>query len=278
MSITFNVIRHSMARSYLDACEAALLKTRPTQANLSILSARYIAASEIDSSDPTSESERKHFFYTITLDQASPDGGSIILAFAQTHPFPAVLGTSVDPSIIPQDVIKGAMKAFVDACILDGLSVAHLQSTVGPKAFAESFAHAWAVAYHLEQKKEPILHMYNTYVTKDTLRPSVRPKLNNRITLGKVQIEELNAAAVLVHQYNLEEQPRNHTIEASTTSAKGYIDAGEMFGIWDGGELRGFAVLTRPTPGVKAFAYVYTAPKMRGQGLAEAVVRYACEQ
>jgi hypothetical protein len=282
MSHTFQVIKHDTARSYLDVCEAALLKTRPTQANLPILSARQMAVAESTTTTPAAATDNKAFFYTITLRQAalrsSSDDSPIVLTLAHVYPYPAVLGSSLDPSIFSPDIIKGALKAFADALVSDGLSATRLPCTTGPRLLVDAFADAWAKMHNLEHRDKPILHMYNTYVTKETLRPPVRPNTDNSISLGKIKMEELNIAANLLLKFFIEALPRNHNIEAATGAAKRYISAGEMFGIWVNGALKGLSVLTRPTPGVMAVAHVFTDPETRGKGLAELVVRYSCEQ
>jgi hypothetical protein len=282
MSFNFQVTKHVTARSYLDACEAALLETRPTQSNLAILSARYMVAAESATTDPAPAPANKAFLYTITLDQATlPSPSSefpIVLTLTHVYPYPAALGSSVDPSIISPGIINGAMKAFADALVSDGLSATRLPSATGPRLLADAFANAWATLHNLEHRDEPILHMYNTYVTKETLRPPVRPNTDNSIILGKVKMEELDVAANLLLKFYIEVLPRNHSIEAATGAAKRYISAGEMIGIWVNGALKGVSVLARPTPGVMAVGHVFTDPETRGKGLAELVVRYSCEQ
>jgi hypothetical protein len=285
MSSAYTVVKHDRAQSFLQACEAALLRTRPTQANVTLTNAKHVAATEatLTPSTPSASVNTKPLLYTITIDhpillQSSSDAFPLVFALSRSNAQSAVLASSASPSELTPEVVKGTMNAFVGACLSDGLSGTQLLSTFGPRALVDAFAHAWVEANKLTLKDNPLMHMYNTYVTKETLRPSVRPQVDSNVTLRKVKIEELEVAAELLLQFYFETGRCTHTLEIAMSAAKQFIDDEEMFGVWVNGALKGFSVATRPTPGVMAIAHVYTDPDTRGKGLAEIIVRYTCEQ
>jgi hypothetical protein len=65
------------------------------------------------------------------------------------------------------------MKAMAHTANDANLSVSRLTSTCGPAALGNAFADAWAEAHQIMRQENPIVHIYHSFVTKDTLRPAV---------------------------------------------------------------------------------------------------------
>jgi hypothetical protein len=271
MPLTFTAQTFSTAREFIDACAAPLLETRPTHANLALATSYDIAKEEASSTS----SDTKHWWLAVspTSHDSTP---KLLFTLAVLKTYPGVLACSVDPKSLSSEVIDGAMQALVSAANAASLPPTRLSSINGPKALGDPFADNWAASHNLTRMQKPIMHIYHSFVSTGTLRPAVRPKVAN-VTLGKVTIEELDVAGDMLVKFTLG-KPHEWDFAAARRVAEGIINSGGMFGVWVDGNLKGYVAVTRPTPGVKAISQVFTYEDARGKGLAELVVREACER
>jgi predicted GNAT family acetyltransferase len=271
MTPTFTPQAFSTAQAFLDACAPALLATRPAPANLAVASSYPIAAEEATSGP----SPIKQWWLSVTSN-ADDASSSVLFAFVVLKTYPGVLACSADPKSLSEDTLRAAMQAMVEAAKSAELPHTRLTSVIGPKVLSAPFASAWAASHNLTVKEKPLMHMYQSTVTKSLLRPPVRPKLDN-VTVGRITMDDLDIATDMLVTFT---QATAHAWgrDFARTMAEQNIKDGTLFGAHVDGKLKAIAAFMRPTPGVKAISQVYTAEDARGQGLAELVVREGCER
>lgn len=155
------------------------------------------------------------------------------------------------------------------------ISPARAFGVIGPKALSVTFADAWAATYGLPT--EPVMYFAMTHVTRTTLRPSTRA-LPVNVVLGLCTPADLDIAADMCERatHPMDEPvPPPLDAAAARLQANKLIEGQHLYGAWVDGVLRTLVSITRETPLVRAVSKVYTAPEVRGQGLAEALVRHA---
>jgi hypothetical protein len=190
MSPTFTSQRFSTAQEFLDECAPALLATRSTQANLALSSSYSIAGESIASSLP----ENPQWWLAVSLNDPSEESVTPLPLFAIiiVKTYPGVFACSNDPKSLSEKVIRGAMLGLIQAAV--DIPISWLSSIFGPKALSVLFAGLWASSRNLQPVEKPLLHAYQTFLTKESLRPPVRPGSEN-ITVGRVPMDEINVAA-----------------------------------------------------------------------------------
>ena len=122
-----------------------------------------------------------------------------------------------------------------------------------------------------------VLDFALAHVTRATLRPSSRA-LPANVALGLCTVADLDAAAGMCERATHpmdEPAPPPLSAAAARAHAEKLVRGMHLYGAWVDGVLRTLVAVTRETPLVRAVSKVYTAPEARGQGLAEALVRYA---
>jgi hypothetical protein len=264
--------RYATAKEFIDNCASSLIKTRATQANHP-LAAPYARLRTPSPSPDTSE----EWFISIIPESLGGDVHSPDILFTLTvmDIHPGVLACSIDPKELPKVYIETAMQALVYVAIGASLSPSRLTSILAPTSLGYPFADAWAELHHITRKETPIMHMAQSYITRDTIRPVVRPNLEN-LDLDYVTEEETNTAAALIVEFT-RTSPRSLNWEAALKSAKALIKDKELTRATIHGKMLAYVKITRRTPGVKAIANVYTKPEARGKGLAEALVRFTVD-
>jgi hypothetical protein len=255
----------SSAQEFLDACAPALEKTRAAIANMPIAPS-YAAAKA--GNNPTTP---KQWWIAVS---APHEGGTALFTLTVLGTFPGGLASSVDPKILESEYLNAAMDTLAGAAKAADLPVSRMISTSGPRLLAEAFAEAWGAANGLKPKQEPLMRMNLAVLTKDTLQPPVRLKPDN-VTLDMVGMGDLEAASQMLVNYSRDALPRRWTLESAKEMARAKIEEGAFFGARINGELKAFAMMTRPMPTVKAIAQVFTDADARGQGLADLVTREA---
>jgi hypothetical protein len=267
MSPTFTIQTFSTAQEFLDTCTPALEETRATNANFPIAPS-YTAAANSDASSKTKQ-------WWLAVSSPSPcDAGKIALfTFTILGTLPGGLASSLDPKTLSPEYINSAMQALVSAANAAELPVQRLHSISGPRALAEPFVDAWAGAHDLNPLSTPLMYSYHTFVTKDTLRPPVRPSVDN-VTSGKVRTDELDIAGDMLVRFSAD-YPRPWSLEFAKEYAATKIEEEALYAARVDGQLKALATITRPTPSVKALAQVFTDENTRGKGLAEVVTREA---
>jgi GNAT superfamily N-acetyltransferase len=266
----FTSRRYKTAKEFIDNCAPSLIKTRPTHANLALASS-YAAAK----SDTPSTVEEWWISLSPESSSQSVHSADVLFTFTAMATWPGVLACSVDPKDLPAEYLKDAMKAMVHTANDANLSASRLTSICGPAALGNPFADAWAEAHQIMRKAKPIMHIYHSFVTKDTLRPAVQPKVDG-VELGHVTEMEMESAAVLIVDFT-RNSPHPISLENARKSMGKHVQGGELYRALVDGKMKAYVFITRPTPGVKAIAHVYTAPDARGKGLAEALVRHTVE-
>jgi hypothetical protein len=257
MSPTFTTQTYATAQEFLDACAPALEETRATNANLPI-STSYVAAKS------DTPSTTKEWWISVSSPSPSDPAKTALFTLTVLGTFPGGIASSVDPKSLTPEFIKAAMQALVSAADAEELPVPRLSSVTAPRALAEPFSDAWASAHNLKPLEKPLVTFYHALATKDTLRPPVRPKLDN-VTTGKVRMDELDIAGEMLVRFSYE-LPRQWSLESAKKFAAAKIEEGALYAARVDGELKSIAALTRPTPGVKAIAQVFTDENTRGKG------------
>jgi hypothetical protein len=262
--------RYKTAKEYIDNCAPSLIKTRPTQANLAL-------ASPYASIKTPTPSDIEEWWISLSPDSTSQSvhDADVLFTFTVMGTWPGVLACSVDPKDLPVEYLKDAMRAMVHAAREANLSASRLYSICAPTSLGNPFADVWAEVHKLTRKTTPIMHMHHSFVTKETLRPAVRPKVDG-VDLGSVTEEEIGTAAALIADFT-RDSPHPTSLETALKSVERYVKDGEIYRALVDGHMKAYVVITRWSPGVKAIANVYTSPDTRGKGLAEALVRYTVE-
>jgi hypothetical protein len=263
MPPAFTIQTFASAQEFLDACAPVLEETRAANANMPIASS-YVAANA-----GVSPTASKNWWIAAS---APYNTGSALFVFTLVGPF-AGLAASVDPKLLDTEYIDAAMHAIAHAAKAADLPVARMVSINGPRPLSSSFNEAWGAANGLKPKQEPVLLMNLAVLTKETLQPPVRAKPDN-VTLDMVGMDDLETAGRMLVSYS-EALPRCWTLENAKKMAHAKIEEGAFFAARVDGELKAFAMTTRPMPTVKAIAQVFTDEDARGKGLADLITREA---
>jgi hypothetical protein len=259
---TFTTQTFSTAQEYLDACAPALEETRATSANLHIASAYTAAKAGPNPDDP------RQWWLAVS---APSNAGNALFTLTVLGTLPGGLCSSVDPKRLGTDYVKAAMQALADLAQAEGLLVSRLFSVCAPRALAAPFVDAWAAMHNLTPRAEPVMHMYHSRVTKNTLRPPIRPKVSD-VRINMATMDDLDAVADMLVLFS-HELPSSWDIDHAKKFAAWKIEEGVLFTARVSGELKAIAATARPTPGVKAVSQVFTDPACRGKGLAELITR-----
>jgi GNAT superfamily N-acetyltransferase len=258
--------RYTTAKEFIDNCASSLIKTRATQAN------HPLAAPYDRLRTPSGTSEEWLISIVPESSGVSMHSPDIIFTLTVMDIHPGFLACSIDPKDLPKVFITTAMQALVHAAIEANLSPSRLSSVLAPTSLGYPFADEWAAMHHITRKETPILHLAQSYITRDTMRPGVKPDLEN-FDLDYVTEEETESAAVLIVEFT-RTSPRSLNWEAALKLAKALIKDRELTRATIDGKMLAYVKIARRTPGVKAIANVYTKPEARGKGLAEALVRF----
>jgi hypothetical protein len=266
MSPTFTTQMFSTPQDFLEACAPALEETRAPNANFPI--APSYAAAKSDALSTT-----KQWWLAVSSPSPCLAGKIALFTFTVVGTLPGCLASSLDPKTLTPEYIKTAMEALVSAANEAELPASRLTSVCGPSALGLPFADAWGSAHNLKPLEKPIVVVYHSYVTKDTLRPPLRLTPNN-VTTGKVRMDELDVAGNMLVRFGANPL-RPWSLEGAKEFAAAKIEEEALYGARVDGELKAIATVTRPTPSVKAIEKVSTVENSRGKGLAEIVTRQA---
>lgn len=265
MSTTYSAQIYKSPQKFLDACGSSLLATRDAPANLPLASTFRLASERPgqDSDDST----------WISLTMTRKDGSSALFAITAVGVYPCVLASSVDPAQLELAERVEAMGKLATELRTAGLLPTRVSALVGPRVLAEPFADAWAELNGIGRKEQPLLHMFLSFVTPDTLRPFT--KEISGVVVGPAQESNVDELGRMFEAFTA---GRSHPM--SKEAARGYaatlVQSGQLVSGLVNGRLAGLTTATRPSPGVRAISTVWTDEFARGKGLAEAMVREAC--
>jgi hypothetical protein len=256
------------APDFLDACASVLMATRTVSANLPLSSAFALR----DGAIPPSPSD---LWLAARMKSDDALNGEATIVLTLVNVFPGVLASSTDPALLSPTIVADAMAEIVRTLDSEAVAVDRVYSVAGPAALSNAFAGAWEAAHGVQRRPDPLMHMYLSYVTRETLRPPTRaPPPGTEV--GSLGLEDLEVAAKMNQRFG-ETTPHRLDDAAALEQTRGLIGRGEMFGVRVAGALRAIAIAKISMPGVRSVGKVWTDEDVRGRGLAEVVVREACK-
>ncbi|KAH9917705.1 uncharacterized protein B0H18DRAFT_1033474 [Fomitopsis serialis] len=263
MGVNFTVQALRSASDFLVACAPALIATRSISANFA-LTTTYALAERPAELDVSAVTEDLWFSARSAGDDDPSDHAGR-------------LASSVDPRTLPTSHIDAAMRQLVQAAEDANVPGTRIFGVIGPKALCEPFASVWGSVYGLRPKL--VMDFALAHVTRSTLRRPIRSLAPN-VKFDICSPADLDVAAAMcecaTHPMD-EPVPPPLDAAAARAHAKKLIDGRCLYGARVDGALRSLVSITRETPGVRAVSKAYTDPEVRGQGIAEALVRYALE-
>jgi hypothetical protein len=258
------------APAFLQACAPTLLNaTRTASATLPLSSSFALRDGEIFPSPGD-------IWLAAPAENANRTGPPATIVLVLVGVFPGVLTASEDPSSLKAEGISQVMSAFVRALDDEAVSVGRIYSIIGPVLLSNAFASAWEATRGIRRRPKPFMHMYHTSLTPASIQPSARaPPPGTKIAcLGSSDVE----AATKMNQRFQATTPHRLDDAAALVQTQELILREQMFGAHVDGVLRSIAVMKGTIPGVRGLTKVWTDEAARGQGLAELVLREACER
>jgi hypothetical protein len=161
---------------------------------------------------------------------------------------------------------------------------ARLRYIFGPSLITTPFAAIWASLHSLTVKPKPLLEAHLAIISRPTLTwASHLPP--EGVKFGKAAKEELDTLTGMYHDF-LQSGPHPSDLFAARTWVESMVQTEHLFvarqnstsEIENVSTVKAMVGIVRSTPGVKAISLVWTEPAVLSSGLAEAFVRYTCDQ